>query len=106
MTCLEPACGPEAVGGMHSQPQKRRFANLPTMTPAPKAAANFCGQITQWSGWQRGGTRVSEGSFRLSARLRTRKFLDAVRNLLSTALCLRLTGCVQSAQESRIQRST
>jgi len=51
MACPEPAFQPESVGAMHGRLQKRRSANLPTMTPAPEAAANsnFCGRITQWS---------------------------------------------------------
>src|SRR5258708_17705101 len=48
---------------MHGRPQ-RRSANLPTVTPALKAAANskFCGQITQWSAVLRQNSMRTENS--------------------------------------------
>ncbi len=92
---------------MHGRLQ-HRSANLPTVTPAPKAAANskFCGQITQWSALATRRDARKRGIVQAFSTAPSSKVSDAVRNLLSTVLCLRLTGCVESAQESRVQGST
>src|SRR6267378_6839153 len=108
MACPEPAFQPESVGAMHGRLQKRRSANLPTMTPAPEAAANsnFCGRITQWSALATRRDARKRGIVQAFSTAPNSKVSDAVRNLLSTVLCLRLTGCVESAQEFSIQGST